>query len=305
MKKLITCTLVYIFLLIKVSSVSNAQGPLLFHEGANGTIRTQESLTGYSEWFTFNTFPGQILTGLSDIFPFYAQPPLEPVIAFSELFAYNTRAFEEITAYSQLFTFHTITADQQITAYSEIFAFNTKSGQELSAFSGLFDFNTQGLIAYEVVVEVIPDDTGTITGQGHYYPDDQVILEANPAEGYDFVQWEDQEGVILSENTQYAFNMPAEDILLRARFHLINHVPENQLSQVWMYPNPAHQKVYIRADEVISQIVLINASGKIVHVFEPADYQTQLSIASLPEGMYIVQIISARQVFTEQLLIAR
>lgn len=66
-------------------------------------------------------------------------------------------------------------------------------------------------------VQVIYDDTmGTVTGQGEYMEQSQVLLEAVPEEGYVFLGWYEQ-GNMISDKPEYSFTV-TEDRTLKAEF---------------------------------------------------------------------------------------
>lgn len=66
-------------------------------------------------------------------------------------------------------------------------------------------------------IQVIYDDTmGTVTGQGVYMEQSQVLLEAVPEEGYVFLGWYEQ-GNMISDKPQYSFTV-TEDRTLKAEF---------------------------------------------------------------------------------------
>jgi hypothetical protein len=69
-----------------------------------------------------------------------------------------------------------------------------------------------------VTVTVMPEEAGTITGDGMYSASEEVILEAIPAEAYNFVNWT-KEGVEVETETTYTFTIE-ENVVLNANFEL-------------------------------------------------------------------------------------
>ena len=73
-------------------------------------------------------------------------------------------------------------------------------------------------IDYEVVVNINPAGAGSVTGEGLYNYDERVTLVATANEGFEFENWTDADGNVLSGDATYIFDMPAEDVTLTANF---------------------------------------------------------------------------------------
>gem|GEM_PF-1557791 len=55
------------------------------------------------------------------------------------------------------------------------------------------------------VVEVTAEDGGTASGGGHYAKNEEVTVSATPDYGYRFAGWKDEDGNIVSTDTNYTF----------------------------------------------------------------------------------------------------
>ncbi len=87
---------------------------------------------------------------------------------------------------------------------------------------------------YEVSIQVYPENSGYVMGNANYNPGESVTLQAFANTGYVFNSWK-KNGIIISTDNPYLFNMPAEDLNLIAYF-----VPEGvTLYQVSANVNPA------------------------------------------------------------------
>ena len=71
---------------------------------------------------------------------------------------------------------------------------------------------------YTLTLAVLPEDAGTTTGAGEYEEGESVLVSALPETGFYFVQWQDEDGVTLSELPEFDFTMPAADVTLTAVF---------------------------------------------------------------------------------------
>ena len=74
------------------------------------------------------------------------------------------------------------------------------------------------LIGYTVTLQVSPLGSGTVTGAGTYNLNDEVTIVATPATGYAFVNWTDLQGVGITTEQEYSFNMPGSNVTYVANF---------------------------------------------------------------------------------------
>jgi uncharacterized protein (TIGR02145 family)/uncharacterized repeat protein (TIGR02543 family) len=70
---------------------------------------------------------------------------------------------------------------------------------------------------YNLNLGVNPTGAGTVTGQGQYEAGEQVNITAEANQGWEFVNWTDDDGLV-SEAANFVYTMLAEDITLTANF---------------------------------------------------------------------------------------
>ena len=70
---------------------------------------------------------------------------------------------------------------------------------------------------YNLSLEALPPEAGTVTGTGQYEANEQVSVSAEANSGWEFVNWTDNDGIV-SEVANFTYTMPAEDIFLTANF---------------------------------------------------------------------------------------
>lgn len=72
-----------------------------------------------------------------------------------------------------------------------------------------------------------------------------------------------------------------------------NKINDYELSQFLVYPNPASSFVKITGEtKMIEEVGLYTMDGKIVWQKPVNDYQAEINTSSLPEGLYIVRVLS-------------
>jgi uncharacterized repeat protein (TIGR02543 family) len=77
---------------------------------------------------------------------------------------------------------------------------------------------------YDVIVNVNPEEAGWVWGAYDYSEGETVELGAGANFGYRFVNWTDEQGVVLSTESEYSFVMPAHDVVLNANFEMVKYV---------------------------------------------------------------------------------
>ncbi|ACB84629.1 leucine-rich repeat domain-containing protein [Natranaerobius thermophilus] len=80
---------------------------------------------------------------------------------------------------------------------------------------------------YEVEIQADPEEAGEIEGEGTYEEGEEVTVEAEPNEGYEFKKWE-KEGEEVSQDQEYKFEIE-ESIELVAEFAETVNIPDENL----------------------------------------------------------------------------
>ena len=70
-------------------------------------------------------------------------------------------------------------------------------------------------------------------------------------------------------------------------------VEEITASKVNLYPNPAHNEINLRANEVMSEVAIYDMFGKNVANYQVDAAEAQISVGNLAAGMYIAKILTA------------
>jgi photosystem II stability/assembly factor-like uncharacterized protein len=143
---------------------------------------------------------------------------------------------------------------------------------------------------YNVSATANPPEGGTVDGVGDYTQGQTATLTAIPNEGYEFVNWTDTLGAVLSTDTAYSFTVLGS-IELVANFQLINSVTSSYGTGITLYPNPTSGFVMVNFQQVKAY------SNVVFEVFsihgpkllsKPINLeQSTVNISSLPSGMYL------------------
>ena len=76
---------------------------------------------------------------------------------------------------------------------------------------------------YTLTLFANPEEGGTFIGSGTYNAGDIVNISASTYSGWEFIKWSDTEGFLISNQPEYSFVMPAEDLILIANFEMTGY----------------------------------------------------------------------------------
>lgn len=71
---------------------------------------------------------------------------------------------------------------------------------------------------YFLTLEVAPAGTGTVTGAGEYAEGESVSISATANQGYEFVNWTDEQDLVIGTTESLNYTMPSADVTLKANF---------------------------------------------------------------------------------------
>jgi hypothetical protein len=102
--------------------------------------------------------------------------------------------------------------------------------------------------------------------------------------------------LILDNEVVVTYTVPAPTSL--------NHISPSK-NKCHAYPNPANNSIYIKfesaiAQQEVTQIILENVIGELV--FKATHFVDQISLDSLPNGIYTLKIISRENQITEKFI---
>ena len=83
-------------------------------------------------------------------------------------------------------------------------------------------------------------------------------------------------------------------------------IPNNGVSEVAVYPNPATSLVNITSSQEMTRITVINYVGQVVYQSELNDANSvKLNTSSFENGVYVIRIDSENGVVTKRVIIAQ
>lgn len=154
--------------------------------------------------------------------------------------------------------------------------------------------------AYMVTVEVVPTGAGTVSIAGELFYGETIELSAEPAGGdYLFSHWV-ANGDSISAANPFSFILQS-DTLIEAHFKLATGLITNLSERVQVYPNPAHDHVYIDLPSK-AFVQLFDLQGRLqFEAYLPAGNK-RINLSGLDLSVYIIKLQFEEQVLTRSIL---
>lgn len=143
---------------------------------------------------------------------------------------------------------------------------------------------------YEVVLSANPEEGGTVSGGGIYNYGTTAYAIAIPNNNYVFLNWKNEDGVVLTTNPQYVFEV-TKDINLIASFLFQDAVVENDDVQFTIYPNPASDFVVFEEDSYTNkEVIIYDLTGKIILETDLHPDDNKIDVRDIPNGIYVISV---------------
>lgn len=170
----------------------------------------------------------------------------------------------------------------------------TFSGQQRQNYELLLDNSPTTLanifiVYYQLELHSNMQDAGQITGAGSFEAGKKTALTAVANPGYLFLNWTDEEGVIVSSEAEFKYTMPDRSISLTANFDIASTVQDNPIYNVRLYPNPSSSVLNVETDSHILYMAIADITGRrIKTLHENGQGLKSVDVSDLPSGIYIL-----------------
>lgn len=161
------------------------------------------------------------------------------------------------------------------------------------------DFNLE-MPVYNLSLEVEPEGAAIVSGAGEYEEGAEVTISAEAIGYFEFDNWTNEEGDIVSEEAETSIVMPDSDYSLTANFHTTIGIDEVSQKQLCFFPNPAQDQISFEMEEPTT-IRVMDMNGKLV-LEQKLITNTTLDISNLDAGVYMVFMIGTNSSKHEQLI---
>jgi len=161
---------------------------------------------------------------------------------------------------------------------------------------------------YELNIAIEGEGSETELGAGTHSIefDEEVTLIADPAEGWEFINWTDEDNDEVSDEAEFVFTMPAEDVILNAVFQEIDVFVEEMIGgKITVFPNPANNHITVESEKIIERIRLIDINGQVLKDREIGNFRYEVNVHDLHTGIYFLQIHTDESIVTKRVQVAR
>jgi uncharacterized repeat protein (TIGR02543 family) len=156
---------------------------------------------------------------------------------------------------------------------------------------------------HDVTLQVSPPEGGRVDGGGSYEEGSEVVLRAEPAEGYHFEGWT-LEGDTLSADTAFTFEVN-NDMSITANFQqLATGLDDAERDPVRIFPNPVVNILYVQGlENTYYQLTIYDIKGRKVKHKQIQGERVSVPVDDLAPGMYILRIDNGQTNLSHKLIV--
>jgi len=135
---------------------------------------------------------------------------------------------------------------------------------------------------------------------------------ANEPESHGFIQYSIKKksglgyGTVIdnSASIYFDFNEPVKtNTVSSTYFNFVSSVKDIETaSTVFLYPNPASQKVNVVATDVMNELIITDISGAALRRFVPSAISLEVDLSELPAGIYFIAAKTTRGISQNRLV---
>jgi len=155
-------------------------------------------------------------------------------------------------------------------------------GQDVSF---LIEFSDE-IQTYSLNLLANPTEGGELTGGGEFEAGMSVDIEALANENYEFINWTNESGDIISNDPATTITMMDINMTLTANFQSTVGLPQFEVTKINIYPNPATDVITLNVNHPAS-VFIMDVNGKVL-AKEFITKKSDIGIENLNRGVYFV-----------------
>lgn len=142
---------------------------------------------------------------------------------------------------------------------------------------------------YQIAVTVYPSKGGVATGAGSYRFGDTVQIAVSMQPGYAFLDWTDNAFNVVSTETSFTHIVTGNESFT-ATVKAGNETGLTANGQLDVYPNPATEYLYFKAEADLRRIALIDTRGRLLRQVDVNGRQAVLRTSDCPAGLHFYRV---------------
>jgi len=157
-------------------------------------------------------------------------------------------------------------------------------GQDVSF---LIDFSDP-VQTYMLDLVASPVEGGEVSGSGEFEVGSSINIEATANENYDFINWTNEGGEVISTDAAATITMEENDMTLTANFQSTVGISQIAKNDYNFYPNPATSKITVEVQEP-TVIQILDLSGRVL-IEDSTSANVDIDVEELNSGIYIIKV---------------
>ena len=141
-------------------------------------------------------------------------------------------------------------------------------------------------------VNFAADENGSISGETNQViqrADDATSVEAIANASYEFIEWQDEDGILFSTENPLSIKNVTSNLNLTAVFSITTDIKSSTETETLIYPNPTRGELFIKA-EGIEKVELLDLKGSVIDIFTIDKSTKSIDVSSYAKGFYILRL---------------
>lgn len=148
-----------------------------------------------------------------------------------------------------------------------------------------------------------PPGSASLNGEGEYFESEEISISATINENWEFVNWTYADNSLASNEMDFTFTMPAENVQLTANFMDVSSINDVISEHLDMYYNRNNQSIMIESTNKIDQLQVYDIKGRIILVKQINDIQANVNLSNIQSGIYIIRVSSQGMLISKKIII--
>jgi len=129
---------------------------------------------------------------------------------------------------------------------------------------------------------------------------DNITFTAIPDNDQEVDQWEVNGSVVQTSGDTYTLENVQADATVNVTFKPLIGIDENRIQKIQIYPNPAHDEIFIKSELPIKKVEIYSTIGALL--IREDNFAKKISVSTLLKGVYILKIDTENDTFIQKIV---